>query len=837
MSLKWHLSILSFNTTVREIKEFIDLFDKRRAFVVKIRKLFRKEKVINALKSIGSLRFRVSHSSLMHISLLLLILFIAFMVRLLPLRWGFHLSEFDPHIHYRLTKHMVENGFFAWTSWRDYMSWYPYGYNIPGSLFPGLAATAAFFYVIASALGLSPAPMFTSNPLTVDPIFNFVVIFPLVMATLTCLVIYFLGRDIGGKEVGLFSAFFLALNSSYIGRTSLGFFDDETVGIFGILLFIFFFLRSIQPERPLRNGLTYAVAAGLSLGYLFASWGAAYYPLGMTVLFVFVLILLRRYSSRLLLSYSATFGVALFIAVNVPKLGFSYLTQSTVLAVFGIFLLLCIYEASRYIKTLRMKTVFVLCFLALFAVLFFMLSWLGYIAPLGTKFISAINPFARFGGGATQQLVQSVQEQRPAAWGSFYYDIGIGVFFVPVGLFFAVQNPTNRNIFLCIFGLTSVYFASSMVRLTLLMAPAFCILWALALVQLLRPFITLLKEAPMIPRRKMRLAAHVGKEFSGAFIVLMFLLLTFTFVLPSPLATFPRVLDHAYSPTTIAGASLPLKPSEPVSDWLDALNWMRVNLKSTDVVASWWDYGYWITTIANKTTLADNGTINSTQIGRIGQMFLSNETEAIKILSQYDATYVVVFTTFDQNGNDVGWADEGKWRWMARIGGLDETDYGNTTEQGRWQWNTKGQETVIYKLMTFGKDVTLYGPGSSTIELEQFEGPPEAYRPDELEQFEGLPGGYFSQAAGQVRQYGGAIPLVCVYKIKYDVTLTINVEGSGSVSLNNTGPYYYGDIVELTAVPDPGWVFFEWSEDLSGSENPTLLTMDCDKVVNATFTE
>jgi len=184
----------------------------------------------------------------MHISLLLLILFIAFMVRLLPLRWGFHLSEFDPHIHYTLTKQMVENGFLSWTSGPgavDRMRWYPYGYNIPRSLFPGLSATAAFFYVTASALGLSPAPMFTSNPLTVDPIFNFCVIFPVIMATLTCLVIYFLGRDIGGKEVGLFSAFFLALNSSYIGRTSLGFFDDETVGIFGILLFIFFFLTVV----------------------------------------------------------------------------------------------------------------------------------------------------------------------------------------------------------------------------------------------------------------------------------------------------------------------------------------------------------------------------------------------------------------------------------------------------------------------------------------------------------------------------------------------------------------------------------------------------------------
>ncbi|UCE95916.1 MAG: glycosyltransferase family 39 protein, partial [Candidatus Bathyarchaeota archaeon] len=697
------------------------------------------------------------------------------------------------------------------------MSWYPYGYPFGLALFPGLAYTAASFYIVAGALGLSPSPMFTANPLTVDPIFNFCVIFPAIMGTLTCLVIYFLGRDIGGKEVGLFSAFFLALNSSYIGRTSLGFFDDETVGIFGILLFIFFFLRSVDPERSLRNGLAYGVAAGLSLGYLFGSWGAARYPLGMTVLFVFILVLLRRYSSRLLLSYSATFGVALFLAVNVPKLGFKYLTESTVLVVFGVFLLLCLLEVSGHIRTLKMKSVFIVCFLALFVALFFLLSWFGYIGPLGQKFLSVINPFQRLGTGTAQQLVQSVQEHRPAGWGSLYFDIGIGLFFVPVGLYFAVQNPTNRNIFICIFGLTSLYFAGSMVRLTLLMAPAFSILWAVALVRLLGPFITIMKEVPGITRRKTRFDTRVGKEFSGAFIGLMFLLLMFTFVLPSPNAAIPRVLDHAYSPTTIAASSLPLKPNEPVTDWLDALNWMRVKLKSTDVVASWWDYGYWITTIGNKTSLADNGTINSTKISQIGQMFMANETEAIKILNKYDATHIVVYTVFDQNGNDVGWGDEGKWRWMARIGGLNETDYGNTTEQQQWQWNAKGQEAVIYKLMQYGKETTLYG--SSTILLEHFEK------------------AFLSQTSGQPKQYGGAIPLVCVYKIKYDVTLTINVEGGGSVSLNNTGPYYYGDVVELTAVPDPGWVFSEWSEDLSGSENPTLLTMDSDKVVDATFTE
>jgi dolichyl-diphosphooligosaccharide--protein glycosyltransferase len=742
----------------------------REGFAVKIGKLFSKEGAVNALTSVGALRFRMSHSSLMHISLLLIILVIAATIRLLPLRWGFQLSEFDPHIHYRLTKHMVENGFFAWTSWTDTMSWYPQGYDMSASIFPGLAATAAFLYQIANALNLAPAPILSSDlyhPLTADPIFNFCVIFPVIMATVTVLVIYFLGKDIGGKEVGLFSAFFLALSSSYISRTSLGFFDDETVGIFGILLFIFFFLRSIDKERPIRNSVAYAVAGGLSLGYLFASWGAARYPLGITLIFVLVMILLRRYSTRLLLSYGTTFGVALLIATNVPKLGVKFLTEPTVLAVAGMFLVLGIIEVSRRIKTTRSKMLFVVGFLALIVVAFFALDRLGLVGSLGDKFISVIFPSERIGESTIQQLVQSVQEHRPATWGSFYFDVGIGILFVPVGLYFAVQNPTNRNIFLAIFGLTAIYFAGSMVRLTLLLAPAFSLLWALALVQLVKPFVTILRESPRIPRRKMRFRSRVGKEFSAGFIILMFVLLTVTFVLPSAdSVSFPRVVNRAYSPTTIAAASLPLKPTEPVRDWLDALNWMRVNLEQNDIVCSWWDYGYWITAIANKTTLADNGTVNSTQISLIGKMFMSNETEAIKFLKDYDVDYVVIYQSFRQDKSDAVYGDEGKWRWMARIPGLDDTKFGNYTLGMDWidtnedgqvgtdevVMNEMGNSTVLYKLMHHSRDIVI--DGYSEIELEHFE---EAY---------------FSQQYGAVKWFqdssGYFAAMVCVYKVNYD---------------------------------------------------------------------
>ncbi len=729
---------------------------------MKIRKLFSREKVFDALKGLTAVRFRISHSSLLQASLIILILFLAFIIRLLPIRWGLYLSEFDPYFQYRVTNHAVENGLHNWaTGWsqidpsRDFMGWYPLGRWMAGA-YPGLPLTAASSYLVAHALGL---------PLNV---FEFCVIFPAIMGTLTCLVMYFLGKDIGGKHVGVLSALFLALSSAHISRTSLGFFDDETVGICGLLLFIFFFLRSIESERPLKNSLCYAGAAGLSLGWIFASWGASIYPAAMAALFVLVLLLLRRYSSRLFFSYSTAFGIALFIAVNVPRLRFDFLTKTSILPVAGVFLLLAIYEITRHIKTLRNKAIFVFLLLGLSAGLFITLSSYGYVLPMGQKFLWVLNPLQRF----ESALAQSVQEHRPAAWGSFYYDFGIGAFFIPVGLFFAVRNPTNRNIFLTIFGLTSIYFAGSMVRLTLILAPAISLLWALAVVRLTKPFVTVMKEAPIIPRRRMGVEAHVGKEFSGAFLIVMFLLLMFTFVLPTQ-----RVLDHAYSPTTIAAASMPLKPAGTVPDFIDTFDWMQSNLTLWEqehwkraVVASWWDYGYWITNLGNKTSLADNGTWNRSQIQQIGKMFMSTETEALKILEKYDATHVLVFTTFHTDGYDLRFGDEGKWNWMARIpgpellGGLHDEDFGNYTLGVDWidadengqvdeeelQPNSIGQNTVLYKLMTYGKEMTLLG--SSNIQLEHFE---EAY---------------FSQPHGSPNPAPGTkyVPLVCVYEINYE---------------------------------------------------------------------
>jgi hypothetical protein len=77
--------------------------------------------------------------------------------------------------------------------------------------------------------------------------------------------------------------------------------------------------------------------------------------------------------------------------------------------------------------------------------------------------------------------------------------------------------------------------------------------------------------------------------------------------------------------------------------------------------------------------------------------------------------------------------------------------------------------------------------------------------------------------------------------------LNVSVTGNGTVTgqgidCSNDGgdctqSYLEGTEVTLTAAPDNGWTFVEWSGDCSGSEPSCDVVMDSDKTVSATFSE
>ena len=296
-----------------------------------------------------------------------------------------------------------------------------------GMSLPSLPMTAAALFDIVSALGVG-----------ID-LMSFCSLMAPVLGTIAVFILYFVGKDMGGKNVGLLAALVLALSPSVIQRSSLGFFDTETVGVVALLLFIFLFLRAIDPNRSLRSMVLYSLGAAGALAYFSGGWGAAYFLIGLATLFVLALVLIKRYSQRLLFAYSITFGLGLFTATMVPFLSPKYLTTGVVLPVAGVFVLLCIAEVLRAQISARTKTMIAAAFLVVLVAGVAAVVGFGDISNIAAKFGSVLDPFQR----AALPIIESVAEHRITAWGSIYYELGIGVLFFLMGMYFALKNPTK----------------------------------------------------------------------------------------------------------------------------------------------------------------------------------------------------------------------------------------------------------------------------------------------------------------------------------------------------------------------------------------------------------
>jgi len=118
-------------------------------------------------------------------------------------------------------------------------------------------------------------------------------------------------------------------------------------------------------------------------------------------------------------------------------------------------------------------------------------------------------------------------------------------------------------------------------------------------------------------------------------------------------------------------------------------------------VMSWWDYGYQITAMANRTIIVDNNTWNNTHISRVGQAMASTEDRAYEIMRELDVNYVlVIFGGLTGYSSD----DINKFLWMVRIGGstpegahIKEWDY--YTPSGEFRVDSEGSNTMLNCLM------------------------------------------------------------------------------------------------------------------------------------------
>jgi len=631
--------------------------------------------ISGALRGIDLGVLRVTKETALSMGILGLVVVIAILMRVLPLRWGAYFTAYDPLFQYRVTEYVVKNGYASWFKWHDTLSWYPMGRDIAQSSYPGVPFSAAFVYQLLSVIGLRVS------------VYNVCLFFPLLMASITCVAAYFLGKDLGGRATGLFAAFFMAVSAAFIGRTSLGFFDTENIGIFGMVTTSLLFLRSIERNKKFEYRMLYALAAGLSMGYVFASWGAARYIPSLITLFVFADLVFGLYDSRVLVSYGFTMGVGFAIATMVPKLGPAYLTDVENVAVLAVMLGLLAYEGIKERVDPGKLRVMGVGVVGVLIVGVLALSALGVVTPLGGKFLRVLNPFA----GGKSPLFQSVAEHKLSPWTDFFGRFGLNLALGMLGSYFALKGLTEKKLYGLLFFLTALYFAGTMSRLALILAYPASLMAAYGLVELLKPFANVMRQRAPDRRRRRRLEAFgVSRELG--FIIVAVLLI-------ASLPTIWSTANNADNPTSLASSAINVRfGGEYPQDWLQAFSWIRSNTPEDAVVVSWWDYGYWIEAMANRTTLADGATMNTWQIANIAKAMVLPQNESIKILEKYGADYIVVFVTFNPNNpqEEWGYGDNAKWRWMVNIGGFNESDY---IDFQTGQYKDKYYETTIYNLM------------------------------------------------------------------------------------------------------------------------------------------
>ena len=629
----------------------------------------------------GSFEFQTKH--LLVIAVLVLAFTAALIMRFYPVKYGFYLNEFDPYFDYRATKFIIDNGLDAYWNWHDTMSWYPEGRDIARSSQSGLHITTAILYLVFGGG---------------SDLLDFTIVFPAVIGSLTVVAVFALVRVLGNTSAGLFSALLFAFSPSIIQRGNLGWFKSEPLGLFFGICAAYLFVSAIK-HKEMKYAIPKAVAGGLILGLANASWGGIQYFSIPIALFFIALPFFRRDTTIPMYVAIAFTVFTLISAAPFPRPGISFVIGLPGIALIGgtIFLV-----AAHFLKKfskpqvqLRNSAFLLITFVA---VAIGILAAGFYVAP-SFRYLNAVFPFL----SAQNPLVESVAEHFTPTVADYFVDFSILIMFAGLGAWLAFRRRDDMSIFALLLGITGVYVSATFARLLVFASIGIIVLAGLGIYEVTRSIMTY-REAttPSVSaprptaatreeRRKIEFAGR-GHPSSGrvariAFAVVIVMMLSISMFYP-PNSSW---LSSADIPPAIANGGTGFRIQS--DDWTDAMKWIKQETEPNAVIASWWDYGYWITTLGNRTTLADNATLNQTRIERIAKMFMTDEQSGLKIAQDLDADYILVYNVAQvrflgtTNNTETGaqetlpiytlgqGGDESKKQWFMRIGGFDETRY------------------------------------------------------------------------------------------------------------------------------------------------------------------
>ncbi|CAM43323.1 oligosaccharyl transferase-like protein [Leishmania braziliensis MHOM/BR/75/M2904] len=595
--------------------------------------------------------------------------------------YGYLFHRNDPWFNYRAAEYMSAHGWSAFFSWFDYMSWYPLGRPVGTTTYPGLQLTAV---AIHRALAAAGVPMSLNNVCVLIPAW-----FSLVSSAMVALLAH---EMTGNMATSSISSILFSVVPAHLMRSMAGEFDNECIAVAAMLLTFYLWVRSLRTRCSWPIG----ILTGIAYGYMVAAWGGYIFVLNMVAMHAGISSMVdwarNTYNPSLLRAYALFYVVGTAIATRVPPVGMSPFRSLEQLGALVVLLFLCGLQACETQRSRlgveRFSTEGVSLLVRIYAAFFVgivavvAMAPAGFFKPLSLQAHAMIAGAQPTGNTLVDMLIAKDASSLLVAWELllfpfFGWMVGMGAFLTEL-----VQSFTYTKSFMLMYGAVGMYFASQSVRMMVMMAPVACIFTALLFCLALDYALGALFWAEIPPsidsdaqqelhqqtaeaaktkkRKQEEYTTMQVKMISVRMMPLMLLVLLFRFSgFIEDVAAISREIEVpgiVFPGSMVQGLS-----DDMIDDYYAGYLYLRDNTPADARVLSWWDYGYQITGIGNRTSLADGNTWNHEHIATIGKMLTSPVAEAHSLV-RHMADYVLIFA------GDMHFSDLINSPMMARIG-------------------------------------------------------------------------------------------------------------------------------------------------------------------------
>ena len=618
----------------------------------------------------------------------------------------------DPWFNFRATQYLADNGMKAFFQWYDYMSWYPLGRPVGTTIYPGMQIVSVFIWrVLNEYIGIE---------MSLNDVCCYV---PAWFGAIATVFLGLLTYECTGSANGaLVASAIMAVIPAHIMRSVGGGYDNESVAMTAMMMTFYFWVASIAAPTHMRKAV--AVLAGLAYIFMVAAWGGYIFVINMVGAHAALLVPLGHFNDHTYLCYTLFYAIGTFGATHVPVVGWTPLKSLEQVAPLAVFLgyqvlYACEIERRRRKVKVHSQAAWQIRFrnfsiaAGAAAVVVAMLFPTGYFGPLSSRVRGLFVKHTRTGN----PLVDSVAEHQPANEQAYKTYLHHTYNVAPYGWALAFVHTRPQARFLIIWAAVVFFFANKMMRLVLLTGPVTSALSGFILGGVLDwclnqwfgawPFMVTPQESEEAEEtKKLKQNGKKGKggkppqaaaaaptaeeEDTFAEVTKLKKIVhgKFMSVYDLPQSKIVRKIascalmgwlalasqsygtefykysydmaEQLSSPSIMFHGQLRDGSMITVDDYREAYWWLRDNTPEDSRVMAWWDYGYQIAGIANRTTIADGNTWNHEHIATLGRCLTSPEKKAHAIVKHL-ADYVLIWTG---GGGD----DLAKSPHMARIG-------------------------------------------------------------------------------------------------------------------------------------------------------------------------